>query len=260
LIISKEALDLVDILDQARHQFKLIASRQGLLDDSVCVTTGPLSPRQAIGTPVRQDYPLLTGREVIVEAKFRSSYGQAFTSNPHVYEGSLSEILALPLTNPGNRAVLLAAMNAVSSYLGLVTRVRHCKDDEPEKCAVEISSDLMKRFGRQKIGMIGYQPAILERLTEKFGAANIVCTDLNPANIGEVRYGVEIWDGTSQTLRLIDWGDLVLVTSSTLSNGTLDAIYEEAVLIKKKKLVIFGITGASVAALLGLDRLCFYGH
>jgi uncharacterized protein (DUF4213/DUF364 family) len=61
-------------------------------------------------------------------------------------------------------------------------------------------------------------------------------------------------------LRLIDWGDLVLVTSSTLSNGTLDAIYEEAVLIKKKKLVIFGITGASVAALLGLDRLCFYGH
>lgn len=179
---------MVDILDQARRQFKSIASRQGLLGDSVCVTTAPLSPRQAIGTPVR-----------------------------------------------------------------------HCKDNEPEKCAVEISSDLMKRFGRLRIGMIGYQPAILERLTEKFGAANIVCTDLNPANIGEVRYGVEIWDGTSQTLRLIDWGDLVLATSSTLSNGTLDAIYEEAVL-KKKKLVIFGITGAGVAALLGLDRLCFYGH
>jgi uncharacterized protein (DUF4213/DUF364 family) len=247
------------ILEQVRKHLSQIAQQHALLQDHIRVATGPISPRQAIGTPIRQDFPLLTGKEVIVEAEFRGSYGQAFTSQPKLYEGSLKNVLELPLSEAGNRAILLSTLNAVTSYLGMAERVRHCRDNEPEQCASEIASDLFKRFGELNIGMIGYQPAILENLSKTFGAQHIKGTDLSPTNIGKNKFGVEIWDGATGTSRLIDWGDLLLVTSSTLSNGTFDNIYEE-IIRKEKKMIIFGITGAGVSALLNIERICFYGH
>ena len=247
------------MLEKVHRELSRIAEQNALLQDHIRVAAGPLSPRQAIGTPSRQDFPLLAGKEVIVEAEFRGSYGQAFTGQPRLYEGSLKDVLELPLSEAGNRAILLSTLNAVTSHLGMAERVRHCRDEEPEKCASEIAQELMNRFGKLNIGMIGYQPAILENLARTFGADHIKGTDLNPNNIGEKRFGVEIWDGNTDTSRLIDWSDLLLVTSSTLSNGTFDNIYEETK-SKGKKMILFGITGAGVCALLNLERLCFYGH
>jgi len=250
---------LEPILEQAQRELSRIAAQNALLQDHIRVVAGPLSPMQAIGNPSRQDFPLLAGKEVIVEAEFRGGYGQAFTSKPRLYEGSLKDVLELPLSDAGNRAILLSTLNAVTSHLGMAERVRHCRDQEPEKCASEIARDLLNRFGKINIGLIGYQPAILENLATTFGAEHINGTDLNPTNIGQKRYGVEIWDGDKDTARLIEWSDLLLVTSSTLSNGTFDYIYEE-IKSKEKQLIIFGITGAGVCALLNLERLCFYGH
>jgi hypothetical protein len=250
---------LETFLEKARGKLRRIAEENYFMQEPIQVMIRPLSPRQAIGAPVRQDYPLLTGKEVIVEAEFRGSYGQAFTSRPEPYHGSLSDVLAIPISEAGNRAILLSTINAVTAHLKMAARVRHCKDEEPEQCAEEIAQDLLKRFGKIKIGMVGYQPAILENLARVFGPENVRCTDLNPANTGEKRYGVEIWDGATDTGRLIDWCDLALVTSSTLANDTFDAIYREAE-AGGKRLIIFGITGAGVAALLDLERLCFYGH
>lgn len=249
----------MNILEKACQELSRIAHDQNLVDDFIRVKAGPISPLQAIGTPVRQDYPLLTGKEVIVEAEFRGGFGQAFTSQPRLYEGSLREVLELPLGEPGNRAILLSTLNAVASHLGLANRVRHCRNEEPEECAVKIAKELLERFGRIRIGMIGYQPAILEHLAEVFDAGNVACTDLNPANIGQKRYGVDIWDGGTRTIELINWCELVLVTSSTLANDTFDVI-EAAARERGKKLMNFGITGAGVSALLGIERICFNGH
>jgi hypothetical protein len=125
------------ILEQAKQKFGKIVQEKNLLQEYIKVEINPLSPRQAIGTPIRQDYPILVGKEVIVEAKFRDGFGQSFTDKPQVFEGTLQNVLELPLTEAGNRAIFIATLNAVTCHLGLADRVRHCKNEEPEQCAAK---------------------------------------------------------------------------------------------------------------------------
>jgi uncharacterized protein (DUF4213/DUF364 family) len=82
---------------------------------------------------------------------------------------------------------------------------------------------------------------------------------MNPKNIGQNKAGVIIWDGKTQTQEMIDWCDIIFATGSTIANGSFDDINER---VKKagKKLVLFGITGAAVCAITGIDRICPYGH
>jgi uncharacterized protein (DUF4213/DUF364 family) len=111
----------------------------------------------------------------------------------------------------------------------------------------------------QIIGLIGFQPAILENLVLTFGADNVRCTDLNPNNVGSKKYGVKIWDGMTDTEKLIKWCDVLLITASTIINTTFDAIQEKTD-SQDKRLIIFGVTGAGASALLGLERVCFIAH
>ena len=247
------------VIEEAGQKFRAIITEHDLGKEVVQVKIGTLSVKQAIGSPNRQDYPLIEGREVMIEAEFQGSFGQAFTDRPHDFTGSVYEILDLDMNINDNRAVFVATLNAVMAHLGLVTGVRHCHDEEPEECAEEMARHLMDELGRAKIGMIGLQPAILENMVKTFGADYVRCTDLNPKNVGTRKYGAEIWDGRTDTDRLIDWCDLVLATSSTIVNNTYDAIRREAV-TKGKRLIIFGVTGAGVSALLALESLCFQPH
>lgn len=247
------------VTEEVRDKFRAIISEHGLGDELVQVKIGTLTVKQAIGEPNRQDYPLIEGREVMIEAQFRGSAGQAFTDRPHDFTGSVNEILSLDLNVNDNRAVFIATLNAVMAYLNMVTGVRHCHDEEPEECALEIARYLKDKHGIVKIGMIGLQPAILENLAKVFGPENVRCTDLNPKNVGTVKYGAEIWDGRNDTGRIIDWCDVLLATSSTIVNNTFDVISAK-VNTQDKHLIIFGVTGAGVATLLGLERLCFQPH
>jgi hypothetical protein len=195
----------------------------------------------------------------MIEAQFKGSFGQAFTDRPHEFKGSLNDVLALKLDTNDARAIFDATLNAVMAYLGLVTGVRHCHDEEPEKCAEEIARHILTDYGKVKVGLVGYQPAILENLVLALGADNVRCTDLNPGNVGSRKYGAEVWDGRTDTARLSSWCDVLLATSSTIVNGTFDGIKAEAD-ARGKKLITFGVTGAGVSALLGLERLCFQAH
>ena len=228
-------------------------------DAAVQVKIGTLSVKQAIGSPTRQDYPLLQGKEVMIEAQVMGSYGQAFTDVPKEFHGSLKDILTLRLDTNDNRAIFIATLNAVVSHLKMVTGTRHCRDEEPEECARQIAGYVLEKMGKVKVGLIGLQPAILDNLVRTFGAENVRCTDLNPNNISTKKYGAEIWNGKSDTNRLIDWSDVVLATSSTINNDTFDDIKEKAD-AKGKRLIIFGVTGAAVSVLLGLERVCFQPH
>ena len=247
------------IIEKAKEKLQEIVAEHNFGDELVEVTVGTLTAEEAIGSPSRQDFPLLEGREVMIEARFRDSYGQAFTDRPNEFKGSLNDVLDMTLDSTDNRAVFDATLNAVMSHLDMVTGVRHCHDEEPEKCAGEIAQYILEKFGRVKVGMIGYQPAILENLVTTLGADNVRCTDLNPKNIGTKKFGAEIWDGRTDTERLISWCDIVLATSSTVVNATYDEIKTLAD-THGKRLIIFGVTGAGISALLGLERLCFQPH
>jgi uncharacterized protein (DUF4213/DUF364 family) len=250
---------LKPVLEEAKEKLQTIIVKHSLGDESVEVTIGTLSAEQAIGSPSRQDFALLEGREVMIEAKFQGSCGQAFTDKPREFSGLLKDVVSLSLNISDNRAIFVATLNAVVAHLGMVTGVRHCRDKEPEECAAQIAQHILTNFGRAKVGLVGYQPAILENLVSALGAGNVRGTDLNPKNIGSRKFGVEIWDGIGKRSELIRWADLLLVTSSALVNNTFDGIRAEVV-SKSKHLIVFGVTGAGVSTLLGLERVCFQAH
>jgi uncharacterized protein (DUF4213/DUF364 family) len=252
-------LALKPVLEEARGKIGKIITDRRFGNEAVQVKIGTLTTKQAIGNPSRRDFALLEGREVMIEAKFKGSYGQAFTDQPHEFSGSLNDVMNMGLETNGNRAAFVATLNAVTAHLRMVTGVRHCRDEEPEKCAAEIARHILTNCGKLKIGMVGYQPAILESLVSTFGADSVRCTDLNPGNVGSLKFGTEIQDGRNETERLISCCQVLLVTSSTIVNNTFDGIRAEAI-SQGKRLINFGVTGAGTSALLGLDRVCFQAH
>jgi len=100
-----------------------------------------------------------------------------------------------------------------------------------------------------------FNPSIVAALVQEFGPDKVRITDLNPQNLGMCRFGGKLWDGRSQTHELIRCSDLVIVTGTTLVNGTFDEILRLARL-EGKPLVVFGITAASVCQLMHLERWC----
>ena len=247
------------IFDQTIEMFSTIVSQRGLGSEKIQVTVGPISAEQAIGNPGRNDFALLEGTEVMVEAQFRGSFGHAFTDQPRTFEGTINDLFNLNSAVSSDRAVFYSTINAVAADLGIVKGTRHCRDDEPEKCASKIAGDLFDRFQGATVGIIGYQPAILDHLVQKFGVDGVRCSDLNLNNIGSLKSGSRLLDGWKDNTALIKSSDPVLVTSSTIVNGSFDDIYQEA-LSREKHIIVFGVTGAAVSALLGLERVCHFAH
>jgi hypothetical protein len=114
-------------------------------------------------------------------------------------------------------------------------------------------------YGRARVGLVGLNPAIAERLVETFGADRTHITDLDADNIGKRRFGVEIWDGNERTEELIGASDIVLVTGTTVVNGTFDAIRARA-RAANKVFIPYGVTAAGLCHLMGIRRLCPRGR
>ena len=246
-------------LAEARERIREIVEREGLLDREVTVLARPLTPEEAIGTPGRRDFPIIVGKERVVEATVLGTRGQAFTDSPRETISTLKEVLELELSSNQHRAILVATINAVTGHLGLAEGTVHCKDDEPEQCARELADRVFELAGAAEVGLIGLNPAIAERLVDRFGAAHVRMTDLNPVNVGTRKFGAEIWDGRERTEELIDASDFVVFTGTTLVNDTFDAILGR-IKERKKGYLVFGMTVAGVSALTGIERICPCSH
>ena len=66
-----------------------------------------------------------------------------------------------------------------------------------------------------------------------------------------------IWDGKTQTEELIRRSRVVIVTGTTLVNGTFDRIWDW-IQRNSKDYLIYGVTAAGVCTLTGWDRICPY--
>ena len=247
------------VLESSRIKLKEIAEQQGLSDVAVSVLVKPLTAEEAIGKPGRRDFPIIVGKERVIEAEVLGAKGHAFTDSPADFIGKLGEILNLPLKANRDRAFYIATLNAVLGYLDLAEKTVHCKDEEPEKCGKEIASYILKQWGKVRVGLIGLNPAIAEALIDTFGAKNVKITDLNKQNIGSAKYGVEIWDGGEMARDLIKQSDVVLITGTTLVNGTFDSIMD-CIQNYNKDYLVYGVTAAGICKLMGLNRICPYGR
>ena len=242
------------ILEAYRDRLRSLAVEHGLNDAAVSVLVKPLTPEEAIGNPGRRDFPILEGKEHVIEATVLGSRGQAFTDSPSDFGSCFRDVLELPLSTNQHRAVFLAATNAALAHLGLVEGTLHCKDDAPEKCGFEMAMTA-RITDAQTVGLIGFNPSIAHALTREFGTEAVRITDLNPQNVGTRKAGVTIWDARTQTTELIKTRDLILVTGTTLVNGTFDEILNLA-RAAHKRLVVYGTTAAGVCRLMNIERWC----
>jgi len=234
-----------------KTEFYKILEAENLLEEKIEIFAKVLSPEEAIGITKRKDFPIITGREFMLQAEYKGSFGQSFTDSPAAFKGSLDEIYKMDLeSDPHAKGLFIAALNAVMNYLGKADCTVHCKGEVPEKCASDVAEHISSKFSGSKIALVGYQPALMEKLSDRF---QLRVLDLNPDNIGQVRYGVKVEDGISAYSEVVkEWADLVLCTGSTICNGTIVNFMGLG-----KPVLFFGTTLAGAAPLLGLERICF---
>ncbi|MCW4043287.1 MAG: hypothetical protein NWE90_06145, partial [Candidatus Bathyarchaeota archaeon] len=68
-----------DMYYQIKENFSKLIDNKNFWKEKVVIRARILESQEAIGNPERTDFPLLTGKERIMQADFKSSYGQAFT-------------------------------------------------------------------------------------------------------------------------------------------------------------------------------------
>ena len=241
-----------ELFSTLTERFQKVLKENGIEKEPVSVTCRMLSPQEAIGETKRRDFPILTGKDIMIQAECRGCKGQAFTDTPSTFSGTLEEVLSLDVVHdPHCRGLFIAVLNAVMNSLGFCTGTVHCRTDGPEQCAKDMHAFLKKNYPDiTDITLVGYQPALLEMLSNSSYRVRVL--DLNPANVGQTRYGVLVEDGMQAMEDAIHTAELILCTGSTLCNGTIVNY-----LLPDKDVLFFGITAAGAAPLLGIKRICF---
>ena len=72
-----------------RKKFSEIVAQANLESEEVKISGRSLTAKKAIGNPEHLDYPLQKGKERLMQAEFRGSFGQAFTDMSDNFEGRL---------------------------------------------------------------------------------------------------------------------------------------------------------------------------
>ncbi|MBU1651609.1 hypothetical protein KKA00_05275 [bacterium] len=246
-------------LEKARQRFADIVAARQQWDVSVSVTAHALTPAEAIGKPDRDDFPLQTDHEKMIEAEVLGAKGQAFTDRPGNFQGTLRDVLDLSLDTNRNRAFFIATLNAAAHHAGITARTVHCKDDEPTRCARRLAVSLKLQRPDAKIGIIGLQPALAEAIISKYSSEQVILSDLQVEKIGTAINGVKIRDGSVDNFSVVDDADIILITGTTLVNGSFDALFNYLT-NQKKDYFIFGVTCAAVSSLLDYNRYCPFGR
>ena len=231
-------------------QFAFLVKEHKLDTKDIEIHVRTLSPEEAIGNPGRTDYPIMRGKEQMLQASYDGVLGQVFSDAPSSFSGTVADVLNMDILADNHaRGLFIATMNAVMRSLSLVEGTVHCKDEGPKCCARQIGDHIQETYGNPQVLQVGFQPALVEVLGSRFPLRVL---DLNPETVGTIRCGVRIEDGITARTDALKWADLVLCTGSTLANGTIVNYLDIG-----KDVVFFGTTLAGAAKLMGLQRWCF---
>jgi hypothetical protein len=237
--------DLYDIL---KTDFMEKAVSHGLMNEPIQVTCKALSVEEAIGKPDQDDYPIIKGKEVMIEATFFQARGQAFTDEFENRAYLIKDLLSMDLSTNQKRASFIAGLNAVYRHLGLTDRTVHCRDNEPVLCSKKLPDHLPIH---SNILLIGHQPRFLEVLAA-YGRVRAI--DLDPGNIGKNFFNICI-EPEENTQDAIEWCDIIFATGSTIVNNTASTFINSG-----KPSVFYGVSISAPAKILKLKTFCEYGH
>jgi len=147
-------------------------------------------------------------RAVMVEVSFGGLRGHAFAAEPEPFQGTLRELLALSLGSEGQRALLLAAENAIQKLLG----EPGAPPEDVTLCAEEIAESVGHEFGQVCVGMLGYRPELVRACVALFGAERVRVADSTPDYVGRSWEGVTVEEAMTGMDDLFAWADVVIVT------------------------------------------------
>ena len=238
-----------NLLNKFIKEMGKLIPKHSLGNEMVSVYARPLTPEEAIGSPAHNDYPLLKGKEQMMQAVFQDVKGQAYSDHTGNFSGSLSQVINLSMDSNFHRALLIATTNAVLRKMGVIKKSCHCKDDDPVRCAAYLKDTLL-RFSPKRIGMIGHQPRLLEEISLNFEVR--IC-DRDPENIGTTKSGLIVED-SSVYEDIKKWADLILATGTTLVNDTIDNLTGDV------PIIFYGITISGAAKVLNLKHFCPLGR
>lgn len=195
----------------------------------------------------------LAGRSRLV-ASFRGRSGMSYTFHPYQFEGSIDELLSIDLEGDSDRAVFIAAMNAVCGAVIPHLRTVHCSDEGSLRCTQRLVEEL-RQNGYNCPGLIGFQPSFLEALSRSFGTWNLACVDQQELDESLRRSAnVDLLD-EEHLQQLVGWSDVVVVTGATLVSGALPDILEWTEM-SGKPILVYGTSIAGAAELMDLPRFC----
>jgi hypothetical protein len=137
----------------------------------------------------------------------------------------------------------------VLRHLGKIDRTIHCRNKEPKQCADELADYIRRRYGDIRITQVGFQPRMVETLSETFDYRIL---DLDPANIGTLKGKARV-EGPDASADAVQWADLLLVTGTTIVNNTVGDF------LVGKPVLFYGTTIAGAALLMKWDRFCAKG-
>ena len=202
--------------------------------------------------PVDFDGSQPEGREVTLVAEYGGATGECSTSFVRSAESSehtLSQILELDIENdPYARGIYIASVNAVMNKYKLADDCVSCPEEKEGECADRIVRHYKKNNGKVNVLLTGYQPRMLEALAAEFPVRVL---DLNPENIGQIRFGVRVEHGEESFDDAVKWAEDILCTGSALSNGTLTKYINQP-----KDVLFYGTTISSCARVFQLRRMC----
>jgi hypothetical protein len=239
----------LSIYDTLQQYLTDLIRENRLEKQEIVVRAKVLTTEEAIGNPEDKDYPLITGRERMMQAEFKNTFGEAYTDMYGNYSGTLPDIAGMELSNNFRRAIFISSLNAVMRYFGLIDKTMHCKDNEPRECSAKLAEYIAAKYGQPKIAMVGFQPRMVEALAKNF---DIKVTDMDHANINKEKFGTVIQD-PAKTQEHLDWCDIAVVTGSTIVNGTLPDF------LTGKPVIFYGVTVSGATKVLGLESFCDCG-
>ena len=238
----------MDLYEQLKKALKTQIEQHALSGQNISIRCKALSASEAIGNPEHDDYPIIKGREVMVEAEFIGMKGQAFTDAFEQTDYLVDELVTMDLNTNRKRASFIAGLNALYRYLDLCDKTIHCKDKEPKDCAAYVAEAI---GNVSNVLLVGHQPRFLEMLSSQY---NVRAVDIDQDNIGSEFSGVII-EPPEKTAEAVSWCDLIFATGSTIVNGTITEF-----IANDKPSVFYGVTIAAAAIILNLNRFCQYGH
>lgn len=202
------------------------------------------------------EYALMRGKEFLVDCRVDHYHGEAFTDSPKPFKGKVIEVARMALGECGDRAIFFATLNAVLRAIGEIDRPIHCRKIDAERCGHHLAEYILNRFGRVKVAHIGFQPGHVKASKAVFD--EVYVTDLNPENVGKVKFGIEILDG-SMNEDVIRKVDVACITGSAIVNGTLFKLLEWCKGYGTKY-ILYGVTMKGAAKLLGYEVFCPFGQ